>query len=147
MATISYNGPVDYAVFSVPKGTQLTDALRALILRVDSGAIELLGLEVIERDAFGAPVRQPITVLSSSEDLDLSVFHGTELAILDDEDSALIAAELNNDSRALVIVYEDRSLAAVAERVGTAGGQLLWSGGVEVEDLDEKEDAPQLESA
>ncbi len=135
MATLTYSGPVDYAVFAVPRNAQLGAALRTLLARIELGAIELLDLEVIERDADGSPVRRPVAALEAGGDFDVSVFDGAESAVLDDEDLALIAAELGADDRAIVVVYEDRSLAEVAAQVTSAGGQLLWAGGIDVADL------------
>lgn len=135
MATLTYSGPVDYAVFAVPKTAQLAATLRTLLARIDLGAIELLDLEIVERDADGSAVRRPITALEAGDDFDVNIFDGAESAVLDDEDLALIAAELGDDDRAVVVVYEDRSLAEVAAQVTTAGGQLLWAGGIDVADL------------
>lgn len=135
MATLTYSGPVDYAVFAVPKSARLAATLRTLLARIDLGAIELLDLEIVERDADGSPVRRPVTALEAGEDFDLSIFNGAESAILDNEDLALIAAELGDDDRAIVVVYEDRSLAEVAAQVTAVGGQLLWAGGIDIADL------------
>ena len=127
MATLTYSGPVDYAVFAVPQTAQLAATLRTLLARIDLGAIELLDLEIVERDADGSAVRRPISALEAGDDFDVNIFDGAESAVLDDEDLALIAAELG--------VYEDRSLAEVAAQVTDAGGQLLWAGGIDVADL------------
>lgn len=147
MATSTYSGPVDYAVFAVPSDAQLSEALRELLARIDSGAIELLDLEIIERGEDGTAARRPITDLEAGGDFDLSLFVGAESELLDDEDLALLVAELDGDSRALVIVYEDRSLAEVAARVAAAGGQLLWSGGVDLTELDQHISSTEVDHA
>lgn len=137
MATETYSGPVDYAVFVVPRDADITSALRVLLDRVDSGAIEILDLEVIGADPSGEAVRQLFGVLDHGEDFDFDVYEGVESGILDDDDLAAIAAELTGDELAIAVVYEDRGLAVVAEHVATSGGRLLWSGGVGVADLEQ----------
>ncbi len=138
MANLSYSGPVDYAVFEVPRGARLGEAFRALLARIDAGAIELLDLEIIERGDDGRPLRRSVTVLETGDEFDLEVFVGADSGLLDDEDLALIVAELDTDSRAVVVVYEDRNLADVAERLGAAGGRMLWSGGIDIVELEER---------
>ena len=63
--------------------------------------------------------------------------------LLDDEDLTDIATELGASRYALVIVYEDRSLAPAAEAFALAGGLELFSGAMDIADLQtvvEKED-------
>lgn len=137
MATPTYSGPVDYAVFTAPRDALLGDALRLLLAQVDSGAIVLLDLEVIELDASGAPARIPLTSLGWSGDFDLSVFDGAESDVLDPDDLAQIAGELTAENRAIAVVYEDRSLSQVADEVARRGGALLWSGGIDLAELEQ----------
>lgn len=147
MATPTYSGPIDYAVFAVPHGAQLGEAMRTLLARIDSGAIELLDLEIIELGADGLASRRPVTVLEAGDDFDLGLFSGADSALLDDEDLALITAELDDESRAVVVVYEDRNLADVAASVASAGGQLLWSGGIDIVDLDQRISTAEVDPA
>lgn len=139
MATATYSGPVDYAVFAVPYDAPLSEALHTLLARIDLGAIELLDLEVVERGSDGEAVRKPLSTLNTEgfatvDSFDLSIFENVDSEALDAEDLALIVAELPNEHRAIVVVYEDRSLASFADRIAAAGGQLLWSGGIDLAD-------------
>ena len=68
--------------------------------------------------------------------MDLSVFDGVMSGILDDEDVAAIANALPQGEFALAIVYEDRSLAAAAGAWSAVGGAELFSGGVDIDDLE-----------
>lgn len=68
--------------------------------------------------------------------IDLAAYDGVESGILEADDLAGIAAELQSGQIALVIVYEDRSLAIAAEKWSAAGGIELFSGGVDLEDLE-----------
>lgn len=132
MATPQFSGPLDYAVIVVPRRARVGAALGLLLDRVDGGAIELLDLEVIDRDAS----RLPLSALSEAEGLDASAFEGAESDVLGDDDVAAIAEELGEDELAIAVVYEDRSLAAVAEALAAEGGRMLWSGGIDVADLE-----------
>ncbi|MEO8907985.1 MAG: hypothetical protein ABI310_07910 [Microbacteriaceae bacterium] len=66
----------------------------------------------------------------------MSVFDGAESDILQPEDIAEIAETLNSGGVAIAVVYEDRSLAAAAHAWRSAGGELLWSGGIAIDDLE-----------
>ena len=74
MATDQFSGPVDYLVFAFDEGADLGEGLRALLERVEQGIIEILDIELIDRDGGGAPVKRPFSDLSGTTGLDLSVF-------------------------------------------------------------------------
>ncbi len=132
MATPEYSGPVDYAVVVVPRAARVGAGLALLLQRVDAGAIELLDLEIVDRGGD----RLPLSALSGVDGVDLSAFEGAESDVLGDDDLAAIAAELGEDELAIAVVYEDRSLAGVVQALAAEGGSLLWSGGIDVADLE-----------
>lgn len=136
MATDTYWGPIDFAVFALPRSADATPALTQILRLADSGTIEVLDLEVIAKDADGVPQRLPLSVLDHGEDFDFGTFEGAASDILDAEDLEQIAEELDVDEVAVVLVYEDRSLATVAHAFVTEGGHLVWSGGISSEELD-----------
>ena len=107
-----------------------------LIDQVDAGAIELLDLEILGNDG-GVVSRLPISALQADEGFDLAVLDGAESDILDADDLAAIGDALAPGHLAIAVVYEDRSLAGVATAWGVAGGTQLWSGGVDVEALEQ----------
>lgn len=74
-------------------------------------------------------------VLDTSS-IDPSLFDGASSGILDSQDLATIASGLERGQLAVALVYEDRSLAAVAEAWASVGGAELFSGGVDITDLD-----------
>lgn len=136
MATDQFSGPVDYLVFAFDEGADLGEGLRALLERVEQGIIEILDIELIDRDGGGAPVKRPFSDLSGTTGLDLSVFDGAESGILDSDDLEAIASELRDGQFALAVVYEDRSLAAAAEAWAGVGAAEMFSGGVDIADLE-----------
>lgn len=138
MATEEFSGPVDYVVFAFEGGSDVSAGLVALLERVQDGIVEVLDIEVVSLDDNGRPVRGTLAELmeTSDQEFDLGVFAGVESNILDDEDFEVIAGDLFGDQFALVVVYEDRSLAGVAAAWRTASGTELFSGGIDIADLE-----------
>lgn len=134
MATEIFAGPIDYVAFAFPPGADVGAGLAIVLQRVDAGHIEILDIEHLGiRD--GVPARLPLGGLPAHA-FDLSVFDGAESRILDDDDLGVITAALDPGWFALVIVYEDRSLARAAQAWTDAGGVELLVGGVDAADLD-----------
>ncbi|MCK2037905.1 hypothetical protein KZC51_17385 [Microbacterium sp. SSW1-49] len=136
MANDRFAGPVDFLVFVFDEHADLGTGLVALLERVESGLIEILDIEFVARGADGGAVKRAIADLDGITGVDLRVFEGVESGVLDAVDLAAIAAELHRGQVALAIVYEDRSLAAAAEAWVTVGGAELFSGGVDIADLE-----------
>lgn len=130
MTDSTYAGPLSFAVFAVPSGGSIADALRELQALQRRGAIAVLDVELLTRGADGSAER------GAFEDLSIAA---TETDLLDDEDLASVAAELADGERALVVLYEDRSLASVAGLLAAAGGREIWIGGIDPNDLDEED--------
>jgi hypothetical protein len=137
MATEQFAGPVDYLVFAVDEHADLGAGLSAVLERVDQGIIEILDVELVSRHESGAPLKRVFSDLDGVSGLDLSIFDGVESGVLDEGDLGGIAAELRPGQVAIVIVYEDRSLAVAAEAWAAVGGVELFSGGVDVHDLEQ----------
>lgn len=136
MATESFAGPVDYLVFAFPPGARADVGLQLLLDRVDAGLVDILDLECIARDDEGSVARVPLDRLAVEGGFDLSVFEGAESGILDAEDLDQVARSLEPGWIAVAVVYEERSLAAVAGAWEAAGARLLLAGGVELDDLE-----------
>ncbi|MEV4666306.1 hypothetical protein [Microbacterium sp. LWO12-1.2] len=133
MASWTYVGPLNFAVFAVPFGVDLTVVIKELETLQRAHSIEVLDIELIAGTADGGVRRE--TFENASAD-------AAETDLLDDEDLAEIGRELAAGERALVVVYEDRSLAGVAGLIGGLGGRNIWSGGIDAADLDD-DSAPQ----
>ncbi|MEQ6896477.1 DUF6325 family protein [Microbacterium sp. KR10-403] len=133
MATEAFAGPVDYVVFAFPAGSDASGGLSALLERVAAGALEVLDLECVGKDAAGAGVRLELSSLVGADAA--APFAGAESGVLDDDDRAEIAASLEEGGFAIAVVYEDRSLAPVADAWAAVGASELFSGGVAIDDL------------
>lgn len=135
MATVNYAGPVDFAVFVLPDETNVSSSLSALQRQLTAGTFVLLDIEIITLDDAGQPERRAVGDFTSA-----SGGHSLEFAvtdILDNEDLAQIAIEISQNEVALVVVYEDRSLASLAADVDALGGRSLWTGSIPIDVLDE----------
>ncbi|WP_449281476.1 hypothetical protein [Leucobacter sp.] len=136
MATEQFSGPVDYLVFGFDEGADLGPGLQAVLERVGQGVVEILDIEIVARDVSGEPVKRSFDELRATTGVDLSVFDGVESGILDAEDLSRIASEIEPGRLAVAVVYEDRSLAVAAEAWAAAGGVELFSGGVDIAELE-----------
>lgn len=136
MATEQFAGPVNYLVFTFDEHADLGPGLTALLDRVDQGIVDILDIELIGRDEAGTAIKRSFSELDGITSIDTSAFDGAGSGILDADDLADIAAELEAGQIALAVVYEDRSLAAAAGAWAVAGGIELFSGGVDIEELD-----------
>lgn len=136
MATDSFAGPVDYLVFSFPESAPVGAGLQAVLDRVRAGDIEILDLEVVALDSDGRPRVLALEDLADTGGVDLTSFVGVSSGILDQDDLSVIAADLHSGFFALVIVYEDRSLAMAAAAFAHAGGTEVLAGGIVISDLD-----------
>lgn len=137
MTSDPFIGPIDFAVFATPREADVSAALAQLRGQIQAGGMLLLDIEVVALDDQGAATRQSLQALPQSGLDLLAEFETSESDLFDDEDLADIAAELGPDELAIVLVYEDRSLATFAERLSERGGRLLWAGGVHTDEIEQ----------
>jgi len=138
-----FAGPVDYAVFTFPLGASLHSGLLAVRERVSAGMIDVLDIDAVRRGDDDRGERMPLPEVLDVDHPDIQQLVAAQSFLLDDEDLTDIATELGASRYALVIVYEDRSLAPAAEAFALAGGLELFSGAMDIADLQtvvEKED-------
>lgn len=131
MTSPTYTGPLSFAVFAVTPAAPLDAALQELQALQRAERIEILDVELLSRAGDGSARREPF---------DDAVITATETDLLDDEDLEVVAAELGDGERALVVLYEDRSLATVADLLAASGTREIWVGGLDVDALDEEGD-------
>lgn len=128
MTSSTYTGPLSFAVFAVPAAAPLTAALQELQSLRHRHSIEVLDVELLVRAQDG--VRR--------ERFENPAIAASETDLLDEDDLAAVAAELAEGERALVVLYEDRSLAGLADLLADAGGREIWIGGLDPNDLDDE---------
>src|SRR5690606_28781431 len=119
-----------------PRASDVSAALEQLRSQIQAGGLTLLDIEVLAVGEEGRAVRRPLQELTQSRPDILDEFMTSESDLLDDEYLADLAGELGPDELAIVLVYEDRSLVTVAERLREGGGRLLWAGGAHTDEIE-----------
>jgi len=136
VSTDSFTAPIDFAVFIIRRDSDVSAAARQLRSQIDSGTLTLLDIEVLALGEDGRATREPLEALTHSDPGALGDLQSSESDLLDEEDLADLADELGPDELAVVLVYEDRSLATAAAHLAAEGGRLLWAGGVHTDELE-----------
>ena len=102
---------------------------------VDRGIIRVLDARFVRKDADGTFSGFDLADVDQDTAGDLTVFAGATTGMLDDDDVALTAAEIEPGSAAVMIVYENRWAAPFIAAVRRNGGVLIASQRIGVEDL------------
>jgi hypothetical protein len=119
-------GPVDIVVIGYPPGAPATgEAIPILLDLVDRGIIRVLDALFVRKEADGAFSGFDIADLDEATAGDLTVFAGATSGLLDDDDVAVTAAEIEPGSAAVMIVYENKWAAHFIAAVRRNGGQLI----------------------
>jgi Family of unknown function (DUF6325) len=129
-------GPIDVVVVGYPSGAPMTgEAIPKFLDLVDRGIIRVLDARFVRKDADGTFSGFDLADLDGDTAGDLTVFAGATTGLLDDDDVALAAAEIEPGSAALMIVYENRWAAPFIAAVRRNGGVLIASQRIGVQDL------------
>jgi len=125
MSDDKYTGPLNFAVFALPIYADLAQATTELQRLAAGHHAEILDVEIVSLSGEGSAQRGQLPA-------DLAAI---ETDLLQDDDLQAIADDLEPGEKALVVVYEDRTLSALSERVASAAGRELWAGGIDAADL------------
>ena len=129
-------GPVDVVVISYPPGAPATgESIPILLDLVDRGIIRVLDARFVQKDPDGTFSGFDIADLDEHAAGDLTVFAGASTGLLDDDDTALAAAEIEPGTAAVMIVYENRWAAPFIAAVRRNGGVIVASQRIGVEEL------------
>jgi Family of unknown function (DUF6325) len=129
-------GPIDVVVIGYPPGAPMKgEAVPKFLDLVDRGIIRVLDARFVRKDADGTFSGFDLADLDQDTAGDLTVFAGATTGLLDDDDVALTAAEIEPGSAAVMIVYENRWAAPFIAAVRRNGGVLIASQRIRVEDL------------
>lgn len=135
-------GPIDVVVIGYPPGAPMTgDAVPKFLDLVDRGIIRVLDARFVQKDADGTVSGFDLADLDQDTAGDLTLFAGATTGLLDDDDVALTAAEIEAGSAAMMIVYENRWAAPFIAAVRRNGGVLIASQRIGVQDLVDAVDA------
>jgi hypothetical protein len=135
-------GPIDVVVISAPPGAQVTgEAVEILLDLVDRRIIRVLDARYVRKDADGTFSGFDFADLDADEVGELTVFAGATTGLLNDDDVATVAAEIEPGTAAVMIVYENRWAAQFANAVRRNGGVLVAFHRIGVQELIDALDA------
>lgn len=126
-------GPVDYVVIEFPGNKFNGEIAPALGDLIDRELVKVLDLVFITKDADGTYEGFEIGdldegVVGEIEKLEVDIAH-----LVSEEDVASLAASLEPNSSAAVLVWENKWAAPFASSVRHAGGQLVASGRIPIQ--------------
>lgn len=135
-------GPIDVVVIGYPAGSPMTgDAVPILLDLVDRGIVRVLDALFVRKEADGTFSGFDIADLDEDTAGDLTAFAGATSGLLDDDDVAAAAGEIEPGTAALMIVYENRWAAHFIAAVRRNGGELIAHQRVGVQQLIDALDA------
>jgi hypothetical protein len=135
-------GPIDVVVIGYPAGAPMTgEAIPILLDLVDRGIIRVLDARFVRKDDDGTFSGFDLADLDEDAVGDLTVFAGASTGLLDDDDVAVTAAEIEPGSAAVMIVYENRWAAPFVAAVRRNGGVLVANQRIGVQELIDALDA------
>lgn len=118
-------GPVDYAVIAFPGNRFKGEIAPAISELVDAGTIRVIDIAFVGKDADGTAVAMELTELDPKVQSGLDRA-GIEVGGLFNEDDLMdIAGELEPDSSAAVLVWENVWARKVSQAMRDAGGELI----------------------
>ena len=128
-------GPVDYVVLAWPGGIPPVEGKVAdmIVNLVDAGIIRVLDFALVAKDADGNVAAIELADLGS--DHHLAAFDGAASGMLDEGDLEEAAQNLDPDSAAAILVWENRWAAPIATELRKQGGMLLDSGRIPVQGI------------
>ena len=133
--TIDELGPVDYVVIEFPGNTFNGEIAPALGDLIDQKLVRVLDLVFLTKDADGTIEGLELEdlddgVVGAIEQLEIDIAH-----LLSEDDIVNVAAALEPNSSAAVIVWENLWAAPFASSVRQSGGQLVASGRIPTQEL------------
>lgn len=115
-------GPVDIAVILFEGNKFNGDVAPALAELNDSETVRIIDFAFVRKEAGGSAL-----VLEAGDDevTNLSDFHATQYDLLSEEDLTAVADGLDDNSSALVIVWENTWAARLAAAIRDSHGRLI----------------------
>jgi uncharacterized membrane protein len=118
-------GPVEYLVAAFP-GSQFTGEIASALAKlVESGTIRIMDVAFATKDANGETAALEMTELDPEVRAGLEALGAESAGLFNEDDLQAAAEELEPDSSALLLVWEDVWARELAEAMRAAGGVLF----------------------
>jgi Family of unknown function (DUF6325) len=126
-------GPIDYVVLAWPVGRPRGEVAPLIVNLVERGIIRILDIAFVSKDADGNLEVLDLEHLGPGGEF--AEFEGASSGLMDFEDMKEAAANLEPNSSAAILVWENRWAAPVAIAIRRSGGLLLDSGRIPVQGI------------
>ena len=118
-------GPVEYMIVAFPGNRFKGEIVPALQELVNAGTIRIIDLAFVMKDADGAVVTAEMADLDPDVFKAFAALSSETLGLLNEEDLAAAGEELDPNSSAALLVWEDVWATKVRDAIRNAGGELL----------------------
>ena len=118
-------GPVEYMMFGFPGSRFQGEIGPALGDLVEAGTIRILDITFLTKDADGNVAGLEVTDLEPEIQAGLERLGASGTGFFSEEDRLIAAEQLNPDSSAALIVWEDVWAKEVADAIADAGGLVV----------------------
>ena len=118
-------GPVEYLIVAFPGNQFKGEIVPALQEQVEAGNIRIIDLAFVMKDADGAVVTAELGDLDSEVFKAFDALSPETMGLLNEEDLAAAGEELDANSSAALLVWEDVWATKIRDAIVNAGGEVL----------------------
>jgi len=118
-------GPVDYAVIAFPGNDFNGDIAPALADLVEAGTIRLIDAAFVSKDENGDVLAFEVTQLAPDVQAKLDALNLEVQGLVNEQELEAIGQELELNSSAALLVWENVWARAIAQKMREAGGVLV----------------------
>ena len=118
-------GPVEYLIVAFPGNQFKGEIVPALQEQVEAGNIRIIDLAFVMKDADGAVVTAELGDLDSEVFKAFDALSPETMGLLNEEDLAAAGEELDPNSSAALLVWEDVWATKIRDAIVNAGGEVL----------------------
>lgn len=130
MTDVDVPGPIDYLLLEFPGDRPLDRAAEALLDLIERGTIRLYDLVVLRKEAEGV-----VSMLELDAEGSFSAFVGARSGLLGEDDATEAGAALEVGTTAVLLVYENAWAIPFAAAALEAGGRMVASARIPVQDV------------
>ena len=118
-------GPVEYLIVAFPGNQFKGEIVPALQEQVEAGNIRIIDLAFVMKDADGSVVTAELGDLDSEVFKAFDALSPETMGLLNEEDLAAAGEELDPNSSAALLVWEDVWATKIRDSIVRAGGEVL----------------------
>jgi hypothetical protein len=134
MDEIEEMGPIDWLLIEFD-GPFTGEAAGPLLDLVDRGLIRILDVVLLRKDEAGNVIVLEISDLPGDEAVHVDIVAAASTGILGEDDVNEAGAVLENDTRAVFLLFENSWAAPFAVAVRKAGGQIIADGRIPTQQI------------